>query len=56
MNERLPNLAQRTSDELRELERVVQRTQEGWRRVQLKDKIGYGDLFGDESNASVDTG
>lgn len=34
MNEQLLNLAQRIPNELSELERLVKRAQEGWRRIQ----------------------
>lgn len=40
MNKRLLNLAQRISDELGELERIIERAQEGWRRSQqLSDDL-----------------
>ncbi len=40
MNERLFNLAERISDELSELERIIGRAQEGWRRYyQLSDDL-----------------
>ena len=43
MNERLLKLAQRISDALSELERVVKRAQEGWRRVQQSSDDFYLD-------------
>jgi hypothetical protein len=40
VNERLLKLAQRISDELGELERIIKRAQEGWRRTQqLSDDL-----------------
>jgi len=43
MSERLKGLAQRISDELNDLERVVGRVREGWRRTQQSDDDLYLD-------------
>ena len=43
MNERLLELAHRISDELSELQRVVQRAQDGWRRAQQSSDDFYLD-------------
>jgi len=43
MSERLERLAERIFDELKDLERVVGRVQEGWRRTQQSDDDLYLD-------------
>ncbi|HED03416.1 MAG TPA: hypothetical protein ENI60_01445 [Candidatus Fraserbacteria bacterium] len=43
MNERFLRLARRLADELSELEQVVKRAQEGWRRVQQSSDDFYLD-------------
>ena len=53
MNERLLELAHRISDELSELQRVVQRAQDGWCRAQQSSDDFYLDSVALNLRASM---